>query len=500
MLKLLRKRKFAKKIFYFLAIVIVPSFVLWGSASVIKDRRSGGQSGHAGKIFGRRVSFDEYMGALQAWRNQIRIRFGSQASQVENLLDANQAVWDKLILLSEAKRMKIKISNSELTEYIASLPFLQRDGVFNSALYELFLKYSIGTPVRIFEEQIRESLKVQKIFDYVTDDVKVSNEETKDRYKQEREQVKIKYISILSKDLEDEIKLNEQETKNYYEENKENLRVPIQINLNYIGNDYSDEATDEQKKEIDEKISRVHQALSESNDLSTAQEKFDLEVQTTGFYTLGNIMPGIELSPQDAIGLFNLKQDQISNIIQTARGPYIFQLKEKRVDYLPSLGEVREKVERRLTANKSKELARNKMDDYSSKMKSEKGSNPNLNLKQLAQKLGLSVEQTDFFTRNSFPQELGPSKELNKAAFDLGEEEISQTIEFNQGYCVIERSEFQPIDEEEFQKEKEDFELALLEEKKNQVFEKYFTKLKAKANLEDYISLQQAQRTPIKPN
>ncbi|MBL7130513.1 MAG: SurA N-terminal domain-containing protein [Candidatus Omnitrophica bacterium] len=495
--KFLRKQKFVKKVFYVLAIIIIPSFIFWGSASVIKDKRT---KGYAGKIFGKKVSYEEYMSALYAWRNQLKIKFGDQAHQIENLFDPNQAVWDKLILRYEAKKMKIRVSNDELTEYVTSLPFLQKDGIFNSGLYELFLKYSLNTPPRIFEEQIRESLKFQKIFDYVTEDVQISESQIKDRYKQEHEQIKVRYISLLSKDLETEIKLNEQEQIDYYQKQKDDFRIPIQINLNYMGIDYLKDATDEQKEGIDDKIKELHEFLNEGSDLPTAKEKFGLRIKETGFFSLGELVPGFDLLSQNVIELFNLKQNQIADIIQTPRGPYIFQLKEKRVDFLPEFEEVKQKVKHKLTKEKSKQLAKTRMDGYYSQIKSEKESNPDFDFVNIAKKLRLSVEETDFFSKNSYAPEIGYSKEFNDIAFNLSEGEISQVIELEQGYFVIEIAEFKPIDEEEFQKEKENLKKTLLEEKKNQAFEEYFAKLKAKANLIDYVSIQKNQQSPAQPN
>lgn len=500
MLKLLRKQKFAKKIFYLLAIIIVPSFILWGSATVIRDRNEKGPKGYAGKIFGKKVSFEKYLGALHAWRNELRMRFGNQAMQAETLLDSNESVWDKLILLAEAKRLKIKVDNNELTSYITSLPFLQRDGRFNPELYNLFLKYSLGTPPRIFEEQIRDSLKIQKIFDFVTDDILASETEVKNRYKQENEQIKLRYIAVLSEDLKNMVKVKEDELKDYYEKNKDTFKIPIQINLSYIGIEYPEGATDEQKEEIQKKIAEAHEAVSESNDLATTKEDLDLQTKSTGFFALGEIMPEVKMPPQDNIVLFNLKEDRISNIMQTSRGAYIFQLKEKRIDHIPEFEEVKERVTSRITEEKAKELAKSIIDTYYSEVKSEKELNPDSNIKDIANKLNLPTKETEFFTRNSYPQDLGESEDLSNVVFELEKGEISQPVELPQGYFIVERTEFKPIDEEDFQNDKEIFEKVVLEEKKNKSFEDYFTKLKDQSQLVDYVSMQQNKVVPTNSN
>lgn len=500
MLKLLRKQKFAKKIFYLLAIIIVPSFILWGSATAIRDRNEKGTAGYAGKIFNKKVSFEEYLSALHAWRNELRMRFGAQANQAETLLDSNESTWDKLILLYEAKRLKIKVSNDELTVYVTSLPFLQREGIFSPELYDLFLKYSLGTPARIFEEQIRDSLKIQRLFDLVTNDAAISDTEVKDRYKQENEQIKVKYVAVFSKDLENEITVNDVELNDYYEKNKEALKIPIQINLKYAGSEFPDQATEEQKQDTLKKVIQIQEAANKSSDLAAAAEGLGLQIKETGFFSLGEAIPGVELPIQNTIVLFNLKENQASNIMQTPQGIYIFRLKEKRIDYIPSFEEAKERVKNKLVKEKAKQLAKSKIEGYSSKINSEKQSNPNLSLVEIANKLNLAIPETDFFTRKTYPQELEESDSLIQAAFNLSEGEISQPVELEQGYVLMARTEFKPIDEEKFQKDKEDFKKALLEEKKNNIFDEYFAKLKSQAHLLDYVSTQQTKVVPTKSN
>ena len=495
MLKIFRKRKFAKKVFYILAIIIVPSFIFWGSSSVIRDRRT---KSYAGRIFGKKITYDEYRGALHAWRNQLKMKFGDKTYQIEKLFDANKAVWDRLILRYGTKKTKIKVNNDELTEHITSLPFLQKDGVFDSELYQVFLRYSINTPVRIFEEDIRETLRFQKLFNQVTKDVLVSEKEIKDRFIREYEQIKVKYICALSKELENEINLSEDELRNSYDKQKEEFIIPIQINLNYIGEDFPENATEDQKQEISEKMEELYFFLNEGNDLIAAQDKFGLQVQETGFLSLGDPILDFEWPPKELMALFNLKQDEFTNTIQTPSGTYVFQLKGKHLDHQSSFEEVREEIKDKLTKQKSRELAKTKMNDYYSQIKIEKEENPSLKLSEITAQLNLPLKETELFSRNSSVPEIGFSTEFNDAAFNLDKAQTSEVVELPQGYFIaIEISERKPIDEEDFKDKRDELKVVLLEEKKNQVFEEFFAQLKAKANLIDYIEPQQSQQEPL---
>lgn len=492
MLKFLRKRKIAKRIFWLLAIIIVPAFIFWGSATVISDRRS---KNYAGIIFGKKVSYDQYRQAWEAWRNQLKMKFGDNAYQIEKVLDYNQAIWDKLILLYEANRRRIKVDNEEVSQLIMSLPFLKKDNVFDQSLYELFLRYSLNSPPRVFEEEIRENLKVEKLFNQVTDDVKITDEEVKDKYREQHQQIKLNYVSVLPKDLAKEVKLTEQELKDYYEKQKDDFKISIQINLNYAGFDYPKGATEEQKQEIDKKAAELNEFLKQGNDLIKAKDKFNLQIKETGFFSLGEQIPNFGWRPKEFTDLFNLKENQITDIFNTPRGPYVFQLKEKRLDYLPNFQDVKEKIKDEVTAQKSKELAKAKMDDYYSQIKQIKEKNPDFGLKKIAAQISLPIKETEFFNMNAPVSQIGFSKEFNDVAFKLADAEISQVIEIPTGYFVVEVSERKPIDEKELEKEKESLKKSLLEEKKNQVFQEFFEGLRKKANLRDYISEQQKQQS-----
>src|SRR4030042_1529955 len=123
MLKILRKKKTAKKIWIILIILIVPAFVFWGFGSYIRSKQ---EASYAGIILGRRITFLEYKDALGAVRNQAVIQFGDNLSEIEKNLNLQSQAWEGLILLTEAKRRRISASDAEVIQPIQGYPFFQR--------------------------------------------------------------------------------------------------------------------------------------------------------------------------------------------------------------------------------------------------------------------------------------------------------------------------------------------------------------------------------------
>ena len=108
MLKELRNKKTAKKIWIVLIILIVPAFTLWGFGSFMHSKQ---EAAYVGKISSRKVSSLEYQDALDAVKNQAVMQFGDDLSKIQKYLNLESQAWERLILLTEAKKLKVKVSD-----------------------------------------------------------------------------------------------------------------------------------------------------------------------------------------------------------------------------------------------------------------------------------------------------------------------------------------------------------------------------------------------------
>ena len=100
MLRILRNRKTAKKVWIGLAIIIIPAFALWGFGGAFRSRE---ETAPAGKIFGRNIPFTEFRDAIGAEKIMAIMRFGDKLSEVQQYLNLEAQAWERLILLAEAK-------------------------------------------------------------------------------------------------------------------------------------------------------------------------------------------------------------------------------------------------------------------------------------------------------------------------------------------------------------------------------------------------------------
>jgi peptidyl-prolyl cis-trans isomerase D len=479
MLKALRKKGVAKKIFITLAIVIVPAFVLWGSASLMRSQKYS----YAGKIFGRKVSFDEFQESLRATQTQALLQYGENFYKIQRFLNLENEAWGRLILLQEARKRRIHVSDQEVVESISQMPFFQRDGRFDEKTYQSILDYVFKTPARFFEEQDRQQLILSKLFRQITDRISLNDKELLAAYKRENEKAKVSYLLIAPQDFEKMVSLGNTEAQDYFNAHRQEFKQPPAVDLQYLEFSYPKDAKEETKKPIQERAMTAYTQLQEGEALEKVAQQENITIKETGFFSLENTPPpGVPLEVIQTVSL--LKEHQFSNPVLAPSGCFIVRIKDRKDAYLPDFPEVKSQAEKIITQQKSRELALEKAKQFRNQI--------NLKVKDLngwAADFGLKVAQTPLFKLGEYLPNIGPSGEFHNAAFGLKEKDkVSEVITSTQGFYILKLDEFTPIDEQKFKNEKEKFQVGLLEQKRKDFFNDFFENLKKKANLQDNVS------------
>ena len=180
MLRLLRNKKTAKKIWIGLGIIILPAFVFWGFGGEMRDKD---ESKYLGSIAGKKITPQEFNDSLKAVRNTAIMRYGEENLQaVEKALNLESQAWQRLALLGAAKRLKIKATDKEVIQQVESYPFFKRKGAFDNKTYADLLKYVFHTQARAFEEQTRQNIIISKLYDKITDGITIEDKEIREGY------------------------------------------------------------------------------------------------------------------------------------------------------------------------------------------------------------------------------------------------------------------------------------------------------------------------------
>lgn len=475
-LKKLRNKKIAKKIWIFLALVIIPAFIFWGSGAV-----SGGKRGavYAGKIFGRKIPILEYENSLNAVKNQAIMRFGDNFPEIAKYLNLKEQAWDRLILLDEARKRKISVGDREVVELIESYPFFQRKSAFDNALYARLLESYFQTQPRAFEEEARQSLVLTKLYKQITDNIKITGEEIRKGYLKLNEQLSVYYIGSLGPDFKKGIFPTDKEIRDYYTKNQLQFKVPLSFNVEYISLS-QDEKGDTAKDEI----KKIAQRLNKEKNFSKIAKDFGLQVKETGFFPQSGPMPGIGWSPEILALISKLKKGEFSTIIFLDKNYYIFRIKEKKDPYIPEFETVKDKAREMFIADKSMGLAKEKIVNASEKAEKQYKSSPkSVNFNKIAKEFGLKDGSTGLFQYGSYIEGIGASDKFWTAAAQLKENEPSAIIEMPTAFYIIKLKDRLQIDEKKFEQELPTFSEQLLNQKKEESFTKFLEELKKKVQL-----------------
>lgn len=469
MLKQLRDKKTAKKLWIALAVIIVPAFVFWGFSSAL---RGPGEGGTVGRIYGKKVSALEFQDAMEAVKNQAIMQFGDNFSEIQKYLNLQEQAWTRLLLLHEAAKRKIKAANSEVIRTIESNPIFQRKEKFDNKIYTELLQFVFRTQPRVFEEQTRQNLIISKLYSNVTDGVILKDEEVKEEYRKANEQLSIYYIAGLIADFEKEINPAENELADFFAKNSLQFKQPLSFSLEYIA------------LESESQVNKAALSLNKSKNLNTTAAELKLTVKETGLFGQADAIPGIGWSPEILMLLSKLKIGESSAPIKVDKRYYIVKLKERKDPYIPEYASIQGKVRQSFIQAQAKRIAEEKTNDCLKKLKEAYQKNPrSADFDKFAKAGGLKSQASGLFKFGSYIEGIGVSDNFWKAAGNLKENEFSGVISMPSGFYIIKVKERIPVDEKKFAQEKADFSQKLLEQKKSEYFNKFLEELSRKSGI-----------------
>ena len=163
MLNYIRNSGMAKVFLWGILIAFIATiFYSWGA---------GGEFGGANKtvatVNGMEIKANEFERAygniINFYRDQFRGQFSEEMAAKlklkENALDA--LIQNRLVIL-EAEKLNLLVSDQELAENISKQPQFQKDNKFSSSLYQNYLRFSrIST--KDFEDSQRKNLLREKL-------------------------------------------------------------------------------------------------------------------------------------------------------------------------------------------------------------------------------------------------------------------------------------------------------------------------------------------------
>jgi len=218
---------------------------------VVSDSRvlefMGQQSQYVGSINGEDITYQEYSNLVDRFRQNQEQSTGQTIDESQMDFFRDQ-VWD---LLVNQKLMEEKISEFDIIvtddEIRNSLlgpnppqmliqQFTDSTGNFNRQLYEQALRDPRNKQLVIaVEEQIRQQLTQEKLQNYLTASITISEEEAYDKFIQQNIKMRSDYIQIDPNSIPDsDVKIDDADLKKYYDKNLDKYKIESSRKLKYV--------------------------------------------------------------------------------------------------------------------------------------------------------------------------------------------------------------------------------------------------------------------------
>jgi peptidyl-prolyl cis-trans isomerase D len=449
------------------AIVIV--FVFWGVGSY-KSR----QTGRVADVNGTVITLNDYRNAYTNLVEQARQSFGNNLN--DELIQALQLrkraldqLVDRVLILQEAEKLKIQVSDEELAQTIRDIRAFQTAGVFDNQRYLNTLSRT-KLSAETFEEQQREALIIDKFQNFISGNIKVSELEAlqwykynntevdvdyvvlepgqfknieptadeildffdqhKETYKTDPE-IKARYIYLNPADFVAKVTVTEEDIRDYYESNPEKFKNPKTVHARHILIKVAQNAKPEEVESARQKAEDVLKLAREGKDFAALARQYSEGPTKTKGGDLGTFRREAMVKPF-ADKAFSMKAGDISDPVRTRFGWHIIKVEKINPAKTLSLDEAREDIEKTLKTERSRNLAYDEAETvYETAFEGQE-------LAAIAQERNLKILTTQLFSQKRPPKDIKDAARFASVAFGLSVDEVSDVQEFGDGYYVIE--------------------------------------------------------------
>lgn len=454
-----------------LLILVAVTFVSWGGSYLLREKKSS----YAAIVNGTVIDLREYGDAYQSLIKQYRDALGSSFNDKmlaelklkEKLLDD---FINRILVVQDAKRVGLTVSDGELMEMIQAVPAFQDSGQFDPRLYERFLRLQ-RMSTEEFEHLQRERILMGRLVNLVRQNAgKVSEQEIWDSFLFENERINLNFIKVLPGTFKGQVILNAIEIKDSYSKNQEDFRTPTFVQIQYLvfrPSDYEGKAqvSPEDIKRIYEiqkdrfktpKQVKAREILLKVNPQDPSEKVEERRKKAEGILEkakktkefgvlakqvsesntapkggeLGWVQKGRVDEPSEA-ALFSLKAGETSGLVLTPSGFSIFRVEEVKEEKERSLEEVKEEILKSLKKEKGKAEASRKAEDaFYSLFRSR-------DIETYAQEKNITIKTTGFFKEGDEVPEIGRDPNFHASAFSLKVGEISSVLNVGPNFYIL---------------------------------------------------------------
>jgi len=455
------------------AIVIV--FVFWGVGSFRSQK-----AGRVASVNGETITIEEYNETFRNLVEQMRQQFGNNLNDdMIKTLNLEQQALDRLInrrlLLQKAQELKLQVTDEELADAITAIGAFQAAGVFNNRQYQRVLSNYRMTP-EMFEQMQKQSMLIEKLSALVFSEVKVADaealdwynwqnatvdldfvliepgrykdivpeaaaveayfEENRETYKTEPQR-KARYLFFDPKTYTSQVAISEEDIEDYYTANRDEFKKPQTVEARHILIKVGQDASPEQIESARQKAADIQAKAVAGQDFAELAKTYsEGPTKDKGGY-LGVFERDRMVKPF-ADKAFSMAAGEISEPVKTRFGWHVIKVEQVNPASIATQQDAEPEIRKKLTERQAKTLAYDAAEKLLDRYYEAD------DLLALAQEQDLKVVTTSFFTQTQGPKEVISPAPFAQAAFGLKEMDVSDILDLDDGYYIIQVIESLP--------------------------------------------------------
>lgn len=442
-----------KRIVQGILLLITVPFALWG---VDWYTRSSGGANEVARVGGVPIGVQEFQRSLREQQERLRATVGQQFdSGLLETPEARKAMLESMIVQRllglQAERSRFSASDEQLRQFIGSVPAFQDGGRFSMERYESAARNQ-GLSAVGFEARIRQDLAMQQLVEPVIASALIPGDLARRQLSLQRETREVAEYLIDPDQLIGNVKPQPDAAQKYYEANKARFEIPEQVRAEYVvlsqaaladSMPISDEevkrwydthadqyqqaeerrashillsvpkdAPPDQKESIRAKLQDLRKQLerSPSEFENLAKDRSQDPGSASKGGDLGFFGRGMMVKPFEE-AVFALKENQISEIVESDFGYHLIKLTGIKPAKLRSLDEAKSEIsaelKRQSAGRKFAELA----DEFNNLVYEQSDS-----LKPAADRFKLAIQQTGWIAKGA------------KVSGEVGNERLLQAL------------------------------------------------------------------------